>query len=898
VIDRFGSRVIPTSMRGTLMLLVSVVLLPLLAVQIGMGVVWYRNQWSDETMATLDTAMEAARTFEAYVDDVRRQESAIGAALSGPHRYATGEGNLLLTSAGRDYPSIRSWSWVNPEGQITASSDAKAIGLNVSDRSYFQDLRDGRPWAVSNLLTDRLTGAPIFVIASRVDDRKGSLAGAVIAVAEVGALGQRAVELNHPVGEAIALFDREGVLVYNSQKAQNIFQDWRGEDPLLAEALKSGTQRSGILTLAGDGKASEKYIAARVPVRGIGWVAGARRSLAKAMAGVYTTLWIAGGLTLLVAFGSGTLALTTNGSLIHQLRRLQSHAEAIGRGEFEHVVDSARVRELATLAAAFNRMGAAVHEGQEALEAANAALEQRVRERTAELAATIVRLERTERELRTASLYARGLIEASLDPLVTISPDGKITDVNEATEAATGLPRQQLAGSDFSDYFTEPDKARDGYQKVLSEGLVRDYPLTIRHASGRLIDVLYNAVVYRNEAGAVQGVFAAARDVTRQKEAEEELRQYREHLEELVARRTQELEVANRRLTEEIAERKRAAAETERWATFPKLNPNPITEVDLAGRVLLVNPTTERLFPDLQRRGLAHPWLADWESVRLAFQDGETRVKVRELMVGDKCYVQTIHHVKEIDRIRVYGLDITERRAAEEKLRHTAEQLTQSNRELEQFAYVASHDLQEPLRVVVGYVQLIERRYKDRLDADADEFIHYITDGVTRMQQLINDLLNYSRIGTRGKQFQTTDMRKVLDRALTNLQKVVEEGGAKITCDSLPSVRGDEIQLVQLLQNLIGNGIKFHSERPPEIDVSARRDGDQWVFAVHDNGIGIEPQYWEQIFVIFHRLHTRQRYAGTGIGLAICKRIVERHGGHIWLDSQPGQGTTFFFTLP
>ncbi len=246
-------------------------------------------------------------------------------------------------------------------------------------------------------------------------------------------------------------------------------------------------------------------------------MAGARRPVAKAMAGVYTSLWIAGGLTLLVALGSGALAFTTSGSLIRQLRRLQSHAEAIGRGEFEHVVDRARVRELAELATAFNRMGTAVHEAQEALEAANAALEQRVRERTAELAATIVRLERTERELRTASLYARGLLEASLDPLVTISPEGKITDVNEATEGATGVPRQQLVGSDFSDYFTEPDRAREGYRKVLSEGLVRDYPLTIRHASGRTIDVLYNAVVYRNEAGAVQGVFAAARDVTEQK---------------------------------------------------------------------------------------------------------------------------------------------------------------------------------------------------------------------------------------------------------------------------------------------------------------------------------------------------------------------------------------------
>ena len=241
--------------------------------------------------------------------------------------------------------------------------------------------------------------------------------------------------------------------------------------------------------------------------------------------------------------------------------------------------------------------------------------------------------------------------------------------------------------------------------------------------------------------------------------------------------------------------------------------------------------------------------------------------------------------------------NITARKQAEESLQRTAEQLARSNQELEQFAYVASHDLQEPLRVVTGYVQLIERKYKNRLDADADQFFYYIVDGVTRMQQLITDLLNYSRVGTRGKPFGPTNVQAVLDHVLANLKTVVDESGATVTYDSLPTVQGDETQLVQLFQNLIGNGIKFHGDRPPQIDISARRNDSHWEFAVRDNGIGIDREYWEQIFVIFQRLHTRQKYAGTGIGLAICKRIVERHGGRIWLDSQPGQGTTFYFTL-
>ncbi len=235
---------------------------------------------------------------------------------------------------------------------------------------------------------------------------------------------------------------------------------------------------------------------------------------------------------------------------------------------------------------------------------------------------------------------------------------------------------------------------------------------------------------------------------------------------------------------------------------------------------------------------------------------------------------------------------------AEVALRQTAQELERSNRDLEQFAYVASHDLQEPLRAVSGYVELLRQRFPDLVDDKARGYIAGAVDGAARMQQLINDLLAFSRVSSRIGARTEVNLDELLESALANLQVSIRETGAKITHEPLPRLLADGAQVLQLFQNLVGNAIKFRGQQPPEVHLSAHQEKDAWLFAVKDNGIGIEPQYFERIFHIFQRLHTRSLYPGTGIGLAICKKIVEHHGGRIWVESQPGRGSTFYFTLP
>ncbi len=271
--------------------------------------------------------------------------------------------------------------------------------------------------------------------------------------------------------------------------------------------------------------------------------------------------------------------------------------------------------------------------------------------------------------------------------------------------------------------------------------------------------------------------------------------------------------------------------------------------------------------------------------------DGRIMQKRRNPMPGGG-FVSTYTDVTAIERAQAALA------AKARELEAALDELRRSNTELEQFAYVASHDLQEPLRMVASYCQLIARRFADKLDADGQEFIAFAVDGAERMQRLINDLLAYSRVGTRAREPAPVALDEALDRALGNLKLAIEESGGRVVREPLPTIMGDGGQMTQLFQNLIGNALKFRDAAPPEVRIGARAGGDEWRVSVADNGIGMEPAYFDRIFLIFQRLHERGKYPGTGIGLAICKKIVERHGGRIEVASEPGRGSTFTFSLP
>ena len=471
----------------------------------------------------------------------------------------------------------------------------------------------------------------------------------------------------------------------------------------------------------------------------------------------------------------------------------------------------------------------------------------------------------------------------SVDAVVAKDVEGVIISWNPGAEAIFGYSAEEMVGTSIRRIIPPERQAEedDIVTRILQGEFVRHYETVRQRKDGRQIHVSVSISPVRDAGGRIVGATKVARDISERHQAAEELRASFKEIADLKAALDEHAIVA---ITDPQG---RITFANDKFCAISKYSRDELLGQD--HRLINSGHHPKEFMRDL------------WATIgRGEVWHGEIRNRAKDgsLYWVDTTIVPFLNaagHPRQYVAIRA---DITRLKEAENAIREQAEELRRSNQDLEQFAYVASHDLQEPLRAVAGCLQILQRRYAGSLDARADELIGHAVDGAQRMQTLIEGLLAFSRVRTRGREFEPVDCKAALEVALKNLDTAIRESGARIAHDPLPVVRADPVQLTVLFQNLIGNAIKFRREGPPEIHIGAeRRDGSSVMF-VRDNGIGIEPEYFERIFVIFQRLHTRNEYPGTGIGLSICKKIVERHGGQIWVESTAGRGSAFFCRFP
>ena len=830
------------SVGAELALLVLVVAVPFVAL---IAYLLYDSARRDEKQAAGLVMQMAVTTADRTALYVERAHTALEAIARRPHVRAMDPEHCDPQLADlRDlYGHAINIVVIDLEGRIICGATPPPRGavLRTSDEGLLRAMIAAPGFRLSKPIIGRISNRWTVAAAQPVFSAAGTLAGMVAMGIDLQNWVSFSAVPGEPKGTVHDVVTADGTVIARSAEAEA----WIGHNGGAGEIHRRTLEaKQGTIRAVGSTGADRLW--GFTPVPGTDWYARSSVSANRVYGPVRERALDAAILLAVVLAVAAAAAAVSFARLVRPMRGIAAAVRERARGRGEVRVPAAGPREVAELAAELNRM--------------------------------IDASELHGEDLRRF----RAAMDISGDAILLIERASlRYIDVNRTFCELLGYRREELIGMTPMDIFSA-DRAT----------LERDYDSLIadKHSSANVIEGSYrrrNGTVVPVEARrrALQTdagwiIVATASDITQRKLAEGKLR-----------------------------------ASEERFRRTFEMAGSGVAHIGLDRRFLRVNRRLCEIFGyseaellGLTGRQISHP--DDLDAIneqRPRLHAGEIdaiRLEKRYLRKdGSPVWVALTMTVERdsvgnpLYEIAIYD-DIDSRKKAEAELRTAHDELARSNAELEQFAYVASHDLQEPLRMVASYTQLLGKRYGDRLEGDAKEFMAFIVDGAARMKQLIEDLLAYSRVGRRAMALKPVKMEAVMARVRTNLRGALEDSAGELTHDALPVVAGDESQLVQLLQNLAGNALKFHGEAAPRVHVScAERDG-EWEFTVQDNGIGIEPQYFERIFMVFQRLHDKGQYPGTGIGLAICKKVVDRHGGRIWVESAPGKGSRFHFTLP
>jgi PAS domain S-box-containing protein len=732
---------------------------------------------------------------------------------------------------------------INREGRIICGAMPPPPGVVVrtADEALLRAMIAGPGFRLSRPIIGPISKRFTVAAAQPVLSPAGTLAGMVAMGIDLEHWVSFSAIAGEPKGTVHDVVTADGIVIARSTEAAAWIGRNTGESEIHRRMLelKQGTARAR-------GTEGADRLWGFTPVAGTDWYARSSVSASRVFGPVrertvQTALLLAG--VLGIAFAAAVASVAW---LVRPMRKIAAavRARAGGRGDVR--IPVAGPREVAELAAELNRM---IDTG-----------------------------ERRDEDLRRF----RAAMDISGDAILLVDRATlRYVDVNQTFCDLLGYRREEIVGMTPMDVFSADQATLEHDYDLLIAG--RDSSANViegayRRKNGTLLPVEARRRALLTDSGWI--IVATATDITERKRAEAALRQSE-------ARFRRTFELAGSGVAHIGLDRR-----------FLRVNRRLCEILGYSEAELLASTGRQISHPeDLDVIDQQRPRLHAGEIDAIRLEKRYLRKDGSTVWVALTMTVERDSSGGALYEIAIYD-DIDSRKQAEAALRGTHDELARSNAELEQFAYVASHDLQEPLRMVASYTQLLGRRHGDKLEGDAKEFMAFIVDGASRMKQLIEDLLAYSRVGTRGRGFRRVKLDVVAERARINLRGALEDSGGALTHDPLPEVDGDESQLVQLMQNLAGNALKFRGEAPPRVHVSSVEKETEFEISVRDNGIGIEPQYFERIFMVFQRLHDKSRYSGTGIGLAICKKVVDRHHGRLWVESVPGKGSCFKFTLP